>query len=255
VWLGVAFSLATQLHTTALIVLPLVAIGAVLVLRSKLYFQKILLSAAVAFALYVPYFVYDALHGFANFARLFVLGAHNLQGGNAAFSARALWNFFFGTLTPFNYWYTYTNIEPNSLNVVVAAVFTVVLVLLLRNVFVRKLVALNPKRLLYSGEGKAIVWLWLAVSAVVLLLYSRAAHDHYLIVLWPVPLIALVWVVWWLRLRFGVFRSVVFALVVVSALQIVSFYGHGREPWKDFFSTYNARYKNDPNISEIGATW
>jgi hypothetical protein len=128
VWLGVAFSLATQLHTTALIVLPLVAIGAVLVLRSKLYFQKILLSAAVAFALYVPYFVYDALHGFANFARLFVLGAHNLQGGNAAFSARALWNFFFGTLTPFNYWYTYTNIEPNSLNVVVAAVFTVVLV-------------------------------------------------------------------------------------------------------------------------------
>lgn len=203
----------------------------------------------------MPYLVFDAVHGFSNFRRLFVLGAQNLHGGNFISSVRALWNFFEGTLTPFNAWYNYTYIEPNSLYVVVAGVVVMLLVRVLYK-YVRGCHTLGKGTMqLFSREARVLLWAWFIVEMLVILLYSRAAHDHYLIILWPWPLIALTWAVWWLGERFGVFRLAAVTVLVVMSLQVYSFYRRAHVPWSYFFTVYESTYKNMPNISEIGASW
>jgi hypothetical protein len=296
IWWGLLFALATQLHATAMLLLPIVTMLAFLILRLRYHSviarreaadrrsnprllsnnyeiasspsllamtengkvsiarTHIAISAGAALLVYAPYLIYDGLHGFSNLKQLFVLGGRNLQGGHVGFALHALWNFFEGTLTPFNYVYNYTTITPNYLYWIVSIVVGLVLLGVLYGLR-KQSWRLGGGKKEFTKEGLVLVWLWFVVQTLVLLLYSRAAHDHYLIIFWPLPMILLAYLTLWLRARFGVYRVAVCAVLVVSALQIYSFYSRAGQDWSGFFPKYNTEYKNMPNISEIGSKW
>lgn len=250
---GLAFAFASALHTTATLELPVIALVGMVCMRLKLRLRLWCIAGIAVFAVYASYIYHELTHGFSNTLRLFSLGTSALHGGQNTLNARMLWNFWEGTLTPFNYWYSYTAISPNWLYWVVAVCMACVVASLLW--------ALRGKRSLgtrvtgFSKVGTVLLWSWICVASVTLLLYTRGPHDHYIIILWPAPVIVLTWVVFWLKDRFGVFRSVLLLLLVTSALQIYSFTHISHTPWKDFIAIYEADYKNRSDVSEIGAVW
>lgn len=254
-WLGVAFAFATQLHTTAALVLPVVTIVALLIFRVRLTLSKVFVAVVAVFVMYIPYLLYETTHGFTNTLRLFSLGANNLHGGNAWFGVLALWNFFVGTITPFNAWYSYTNLDPNSLYFIVAGVITLVILRLIYAFTFGQASFTRSQVRLFSKEARVLLWLWFLVEALVMILYSRAAHDHYLIVLWPLPIILLTWFIWRIKQMFGIYTSVVLAFVVIFSLQIFSFYRHASTSWSAFLPEYKQHYENNPNLEEIGSRW
>jgi 4-amino-4-deoxy-L-arabinose transferase-like glycosyltransferase len=251
VYLGLAFGLSTQLHATAMIVLPLVTLTTLVVnkYRPKLKTAGIFLAAAVF--TYLPYLFYEFTNRFANFKRLFVLGSKELNGQHYGSGAAAIWNFFQGTLTPFNYWYFYTNIQPNFLYAVVALFATVAVGAILYRIFKNPRPAQSNFKI--SKIGGTIVLSWTVWTCAVLLLFARGVHDHYIIILWPVPLVLLIYLVFWMKAKFGVFYSLTALVVITSLLQIYSFYQLGHTPWSNFMPTYQSKYQNDPSVPEIGS--
>ncbi len=251
VYLGLAFGLSTQLHATAMIVLPLVTLTALILhkYRPRLKTSGIFFAAAVF--TYLPYLFYEFTHHFENFRRLFILGTKELAGGRYASGLNAIWNFFQGTLTPFNYWYGYSNIQPNILYLVVAIFAVVALIMLLYRIFIKR----RPAQACFkiSKTGYSIILSWIIFTCAVLLLFARGVHDHYIIILWPVPMIILTYAVFWMKARFNVFASLLALIIVTSLLQIYSFYQSGHTPWSEFMPTYQKQYQNAPGVSEIGS--
>lgn len=251
--LGLALGLATQLHATAMIVLPPVTLACVIIHKYKFRLRPTLIFLSAIILTYIPYLAFELTHGFLNFKRLFVLGARELDGSHYASGVSAIWNFFQGTLTPFNYWYSYSNIQPNSLYLIVALFAIIALGSMLRQVFKKR--SLQPNNFKISKIGRTIILAWTLITCVVLLLFARGAHDHYIIILWPVPIIILTYTVFWLKSRFGVFNSLVALIIVTSLLQIYSFYNIPHTPWSKFMPVYQSQYQNSPitSVSEIGS--
>jgi hypothetical protein len=163
----------------------------------------------------------------------------------------AIWNFVQGTLTPFNEWYTYTNIEPNILYLPIAILAAALLGLLVYRIFWP--VKSKPPAVKISAAGRNIIWAWAIFGCAVLLSFNRAVHDHYLFILWPLPMIFLVYGCFWLKSHFGVYKSALALFILMSLLQIYSFYRLDHVPWSDFLPTYQKQYQNDPGVPEIGS--
>ena len=251
--MGLAFALASCLHTTATLELPVIALLGLPPTRPTLRFRLWCIAGAAAFVVYAPYLYYELTHGFSNTVRLFGLGASALHGGQNSLNAHMLWNFWEGTLTPFNYWYGYTAISPNWLYWLVTACMALAAVCFLAALRSRQ--SFDKRVTRFSKAGTVLLWSWICVASITLLLYTRGPHDHYIIILWPAPLIVLTWAVFWFKERFGVFKPVLFLLLVTALLQIYSFTHVRHQPWRDFLATYEANYKNRPDVSEIGAVW
>jgi hypothetical protein len=251
VLLGLAFGLATQLHATAMIVLPLVTITTLIINKYRPRIKTAAIFLATVVLTYLPYLFYECTHRFANFSRLFILGTRELGGRHLGAGLYAIWNFFQGTLTPFNYWYSYSNIQPNILYLVVAAAALFVLFDLLYKIFKKQKGAQTNVKI--SKEGLTIILSWIFFTCAVLLMFDRGVHDHYIIILWPVPMIILAYAVFWMKARFNIFASLIMLIVITSLLQIYSFYQFGRTPWSAFWPEYQSHYQNQPGVSEIGS--
>lgn len=252
-YLGFAGALASCLHTTATLELPLIALLGVVLVRPKLHVRMWAATCVAAVVVYAPYIYYESTHGLQNTLRLFSLGTSALQGARGGLNGLILWNFWEGTLTPFNYWYGYTTLTPNWLYWVVALCMAVVAVSLLYALRGRQNLGMRVVR--YSRVGVVLLWSWICTASVTLLVYTKGPHDHYIIILWPAPVIVLTWVVFWLKDRFGVLKPVLALLLVTACLQMYSFLNMPYVPWNSFIATYDARYKNQPDVSEIGAVW
>jgi hypothetical protein len=286
VFLGLPFGLATQLHATAMIILPLVTITALIVHKYKFRLRPTLIFLLAAIFTYLPYLFYEFTHRFSNFSRLFILGTKELGGHHYGSGLFAIWNFFQGTLTPFNYWYGYGIIQPNILYIVVAVFAMAVLIALLYRIFLNPapscgllnpagraaIVPIRPHSKLkdilgrcwikrasvkpcikISKTGWSLILSWIFFTCVVLLLFNRGVHDHYIIILWPVPLILLTYAIFWIKAKYNIFASLLALIIVTSLLQIYSFYQFGRTPWSEFMPVYQKQYQNAQGVSEIGS--
>ncbi len=252
-YLGLAGAFASCLHTTATFELPFIALLGVVLVRPKLHVRMWAATCMAAVVVYIPYIYYECTHGFQNTLRLFSLGTSALQGAQGGLNGRMLWNFWEGTLTPFNYWYGYTIISPNWLYWVVALCMTWVVVCVVYALRGKQNLGMRVVR--YSRLGVALLWSWICVASVTLLVYTKGPHDHYIIILWPAPVIVLTWVLFWLKDRFGVLKPVLALLLVTACLQIYSFINMPYVSWKNFIITYESQYKNQPGVSEVGAVW
>jgi len=251
IYLGLAFGLSIQLHATAMIVLPLVTLTTLILHKYRPRLKTAVIFLAAAAFTYLPYLFYELTHRFENFRRLFILGTKELDGRHYASGLNAIWNFFQGTLTPFNYWYIYSNIQPNILYLVVAAFAAAALVMLLYRIFLKRLPAQTCIKI--SKAGCSIILSWTISTCAVLLLFARGVHDHYIIILWPVPMIILTYAVFWMKAKFSVFTSLLALIIITSLLQIYSFYQFGHTPWSEFMPVYQSQYQNASGISEIGS--
>jgi cytosine/uracil/thiamine/allantoin permease len=120
-----------------------------------------------------------------------------------------------------------------------------------------------------SKTGLSIILSWIFFTCAVLLLFARGVHDHYIIILWPVPMIILTYAVFWMKAKFpaespkghsdgsasggNVFASLLALIIITSLLQIYSFYQLGHTPWSEFMPTYREKYQNSADVSEIGS--
>lgn len=250
-WLGIALGLSTQLHATAMLILPILSISILILNKYRLRLKQVGIFLATIIVTYIPYLWYEFTHGFANIRHLFVLGAQHLGGEHYGAGARAIWNFFEGTLTPFNGWYMYTYIRPNFLYAFVALFAVIFLAVLVYRL--RRPGGGRGGDIAFSKIARQIVFLWTAITCIVILLFNRGVHDHYLIILWPVSLILLTYCIFWIQSHFKTFWPLLILIVVTSLLQIYSFYSLPHTPWSEFFPTYNAEYKNNPATPRIGS--
>ncbi len=251
--LGLSFGLATQLHATAMIVLPLVTVTALLVHKYKFHIKSFLYFLAAGIFSYAPYLYFELTHSFVDFKRLFILGSKELDGSHYTSGIAAIWNFFQGTMTPFNNWYSYTWIQPNSLFIIVAICAVICIAELLFKLLKKEPAQTDICNI--SKPGLTIILAWTFFVCTTLLLFARGVHDHYIIILWPVPIIALAYGISWMKSRFNVFASLIVLIVVTSLLQIYSFYNVEHTSWSTFVPIYQAQYQNSPvsAISEIGS--
>lgn len=251
IFLGLSFGLATQLHATAMIVLPLVTLTALILHKYNLRLKTAGIFLLAVIFTYLPYLFYEFTHGFVNFRRLFILGAKELDGTHYTSGLAAIWNFFEGTLTPFNFWYSYSIIQPNILYLIIALFAAIALVAILYRIFKKPRQEQSGFKI--SKIGMTIVLAWTFITCTVLLLFARGVHDHYIIILWPVPMIILTYTVFWIKAKFNVFASLMALIIVTSLLQIYSFYQFGRTPWSEFMPVYQSKYQNAAGVSEIGS--
>ena len=251
IYLGLAFGLATQLHATAAVILPLVSIAAIITQKYKPKPKTAAIFLAAVIFTYLPYLFFEFANNFSNLKRLFILGTKELSGQHSGSGVTAVWNFFQGTLTPFNGWYTYTNIYPNYLNIIVGLLALFAAAMALYRIFKKPRPVQTDFAI--SKVGGIIVLFWTVFTCTILLLFNRGVHDHYIIVLWPVPLIFLIYAIFWLKAKFNVFVPLVALIVITSLLQIYSFWQFGHTPWSDFMPVYQQHYQNDPTVPEIGS--
>lgn len=253
-WLGLVYGAAAQLHTTAALILPLASVWPIgkYIVGHRQNMAELLkqLGFAIVGAVIVtlPYIWFELTHRFQNLLSLLNFGHQHLSGQNSAFNFQAIVRFFSGSLNPLSLQIDYAYLQPNWLYWIVAVAAIICLIIFLRQVYKhRKTSAALP----ISNAGFAMVVGWFIAGCTISLAFDRALHDHYLIILWPIPVIGFAWLSGWLHRRWNFGYPIVALVVLVSALQLFSLYNQPRPAWQQFFLTY-PRYQNNPNTPNIG---
>lgn len=269
-WLGLSFGIATQLHVTALVVLSCVSLVTLAIFRPGHSFKKIAVAAGAGIVSYLPYLWYEITHRFSDFTRLAQLGAEQLGGAavqlGEPISSGGLSNihtiasFFSVAWLPIqNVNYAFTSLSPQWLGVLVAVAavaFIVYFLYVLLHPGRRKAIehAMAQPMPEISKEGMAIIMSWIIASIAMLLIYRHYARYYYAIILWPTPIILLVYASFWLRKHFGIGHALAILFVIFGAIQIISFEAVPHHwIWTRFYQEYAAQYEHDSNILEIGA--
>jgi len=102
--LAAAFGTATQLHATALLLLPLVLAGALVAGKKNIPLTRWLVMVAVAATLYLPYIIFEFGNGFGNTLRIFRLGQHNFGlwiSSQSVVAITTFWQSWFVSRAPF----------------------------------------------------------------------------------------------------------------------------------------------------------
>jgi hypothetical protein len=82
--------------------------------------------------------------------------------------------------------------------------------------------------------------------------YNRVIPNHYLVILWPFPLIVFAFILTWFYQKFHVAYPIVFLVLLTFIFQVTSYYISPTQSWRVFDKKYEL-YKNLPDISEIGS--
>lgn len=257
--LGCSYSFAAQLHTTAALVLPLAAIWP-LSLKIRHWRQQNLAKTGrlLGFALLgfflpaLPYLYAETASRLANLRSLFTFGAHTLQGKNYLFGLQAILGYFRGALDPFYMSNSYSFIQPTGLYWLVAAGALVIILSVLMAAIKGK-ISLGKKNFPLSANALHLCLAWFAAASVIILLFNKSPHSHYLIIFWPLPVILLAVVFGLAKQHLGIYKSLIFFALLVSALQIFTFYFKKGTPWQDFYAVYGQNYKNNPATPQIGS--
>ncbi|HYE22049.1 MAG TPA: glycosyltransferase family 39 protein, partial [Verrucomicrobiae bacterium] len=185
---GLAFGMATQLHATALLILPILVLICIVIYRQKINYLR-LWPGIVAFAVtFIPYFVYEATHRFVNTTGIIKLGGNHLGLPIKLTSIEALivfWNsIFFFKSDYFNLFLT------NNIAYLILLSALVLFGLALLISYRKKESILVP---IISREGKILLASWFIVTTIVMLLYQAVLPEYYFLIFWPLPVIVFVW--------------------------------------------------------------
>jgi 4-amino-4-deoxy-L-arabinose transferase-like glycosyltransferase len=254
VLLGLSFGCAVQLHVTAMIVLPLVLASVLLFTKAKVTTRSVVVFFSSATAVLGPYLYYELVTRLDEVRRLVHLGATQLGAHTGVLgNLSALYRFAEGTLVPaINPEYSYTYLEPNYLYYPLA-----VGVLVLAGSLVYKLLRhqfdLNASSNIHVGRpGVVILISWIASTVAILLVYRRFVRYYYLIILWPVPMIALALFIFWFKAHFRMYYLVIGLWLLVCLLELYSYETLRSGSWSEFYSEYS-QIRATTNITEIGA--
>jgi 4-amino-4-deoxy-L-arabinose transferase-like glycosyltransferase len=222
--LGLLFGVATQLHATALAILPPLVLAAILIRRQQISWTRLLWSAAVLVVTYVPYIIYESTHKFQNLKRIFQVGGQELSLSKIGQSIAAILNFwqsaFIFTNGFFNLWLDYTSVY------VFLAILYLLVALFVVIVAKRQTNKAPAPKLPISQEGKLLLLLWAVIAIAVYLLFAVPKPLFYFLVVWPIPLILFAWLLIWLKtLNRKLFILLLSTYILAQVIQLGYFYG------------------------------
>ncbi|MBI5530611.1 MAG: glycosyltransferase family 39 protein [Candidatus Doudnabacteria bacterium] len=249
--LGAILAIAGQLHATALLVLPLTFLLSLLLAKKLPNAKQWLALLAAGTITYLPYLFFELTHGFQNTLRLLSLGQNRLTGTHFFDQITAVFGFFSGSLTPFNYYYSYTYLTPNSLYIAVIFLAAACLISAIYQIIKYGVGGSTTTNI--SPEGKKVLYSWSFACFFSLLIYNGPLQAHYLIILWPLPLMLLVFGIFWVNSKIKILKPLLLLLTVTSVLQIYSFYRTEHTGWEQFYKTLHSDYQNRSGIEEIGS--
>jgi hypothetical protein len=269
VGLGLSFGFATELHVTALVVLGVVAVASYALHRPGFSLKKISVALVAFFVSYIPYLWYEFTHSWTDFTRLGQLGAAQVGGSavhvhvaedpiSSIHNWHAVWSFFSAAWLPItNVNYEFTVLRPSWLNIIVALAGVIFLGYFLRALVQKKSsrdTAQSSSSAPISKEAFTILLTWIVTAVVMLLLYRHVARYYYAIVLWPAPIVLLVYASEWMREHFNIGHALAVLFIAFGIVQIISFEAVPHHfSWKNFYQEYEASYVHDPNILKIGS--
>jgi 4-amino-4-deoxy-L-arabinose transferase-like glycosyltransferase len=109
--LGLLVGFASQLHTTALVVLiPLVMLTLIFT-RANIGFKNIIVLVLSFLVSNILYFYFEISVRLQNFYSLLHLASENLHGSQVLNNLNVITNFFVGSLSPFSRYYPFTNLQ------------------------------------------------------------------------------------------------------------------------------------------------
>lgn len=186
VGLGIAAGVATQLHATAFLLVPLLLVTALWRLPTK-KFRLIFFTLLPVIATYLPYIIYETRHGWINFFRIAELGTNSYSLAIRPTSLLAIGDFFMSIFF-FHNGYFYLFFKNPILFYCLAGlllIFAVWAVVLIRR-SADKLMNLEM-----DSVGKYLLGSWAIIGLAIFLFYTRGVAQFYFLALWPVPLILL----------------------------------------------------------------
>jgi hypothetical protein len=228
--------MATQLHATALLILPLVLIGILLTKRKLNLSWRLLAFIVPVILLYFPYIVYEYQNNFSNTLGILHLGQGNFSVliktssvinvvmflQSLVISRTALFDFF----------------EEHFFTAVFLFVF-LLCSLAWAILWSRKN---SSKEKILTSEGKIIIKWWGVVGLLIFLLFQLPLQPFYFLVLWPLPIILFAWLIGNL-----VKRNSLIVFVIISVFSVTQLF----QLWYFYPKTYIARFDHKNLLSDF----
>jgi hypothetical protein len=180
----VSLGIATQLHATAMVILPAMLIAVVLASKKLPRLEQAAALVAAGVIMYIPYLYYELTHHFTNFFSILNLGGSNFSLVVRQGSLLSVGNFFMSFL-----WYRngyFDMLQFNSRLFFVSLILVCVLVLWSLYEY-RKLK--SPIEKCFNQTGRFLLLIWLIVPLPIFLFFKKDMQVFYFLSLWPLPII------------------------------------------------------------------
>jgi len=220
VGLGICLGIATQLHPTALLLLPAVLALVVARKRKSFSWQDLLIAGVTATISYLPYLFLQVRNSFQDYQRVGELGVHSF--GWIKFPSVQVVVVFWDSLFFFrNNYFNFPEIN-RGLYLTLLPFYFVIILLLWWTWRVSKTLRIPVP---ITPEGKFLLTGWITLGTAMLLFYQGKVPHFYFLVLWPLPAFFLAWLVYWLAVNRSWLAKYVFGLFLfVQFIHIFYFF-------------------------------
>ncbi len=187
--LGLLFGTASQLHTTALVLMVLVMSAAAVKFRLRPSWQQAAVFLLICGILYLPYGIFEVRHDFALSKTLAQIGQYQAAAGSRLQVFLGFLNFF-GSLLIFKdgFFSYFPDYAPWFF---AAAALAAALVLFALWLIVGKKIRLRTAGL--STAGRFLFPAWLGAGLLMYLASAVPPAFYYYLAMWPAPAILLAW--------------------------------------------------------------
>lgn len=217
--LAISFGIATQLHSTAMVVLPVILLWLLLQKKIALNWKQYIIMVFTNVVLYFPFLFFEVTHDFENFRRLLALGGHNFSLFIKAQSAASIVLFWSRSVIFQN---SFVDLSQSHPWVYYLLLPWPILFLLGVLFFLRRVKPINRLPLHLAYPGKMLLFLWISISTLMFLFFQPYIQHFYFLVLWPAPILLLVGGLWWLRQNSA--KLFIIGVIVFLSLQLVQLF-------------------------------
>jgi len=222
--LGVSLGIATQLHATALLILPPIMLIGLTVRGRWMGWGKAGAVGLLVLLCYSPYILYEFFNNFQIIRGLIHLGSGRFSLALNYAALGPMLNFFNSVFVVSNDFFDFYSLHL-TLSVVLiflCVVVPVVWFLVTKNKNKADVVKNNMAP---SAEGFLLMSLWLGGGIMMFLLFAIQPQFFYFLCLWPLPIIGFTWLL--LRIKNNnvlLYRYMLAVLVIAQAIQLYYFF-------------------------------
>lgn len=218
--LGFALGIGTQLHATALIILPIIFVLSLIFYRKRVNIKSTLLVIVSSLATYLPFIIFEVQHKFINTFGIFRLG-HSYLSLTPNLSAVDPLIIFFGRLFFLRTGY----FDLAAFNAKIYYILLVLLVIVGVWIAYRLRVRQFLPALQISKPGNFLLFSWLIVGCLVFIFFTNKIQDYYFLSLWPLPVLFFAWALSTLYINLPKPTLVLFFLFILAqAVQIYYYF-------------------------------
>ncbi|OGE80637.1 MAG: hypothetical protein A2660_00820 [Candidatus Doudnabacteria bacterium RIFCSPHIGHO2_01_FULL_45_18] len=215
---GVSLGLATQLHATALLILPVVYVLSIFLYRKIIQVKGIMITVIFAALTYIPYLVYELQHDFINTFGIFRLGEHYFSFFPHIISLKAIMIFWYSLVFFKNGYFDFFSIN-KVIYLAVSFLFVLIAVWVWYKIRSFRGALTNSP---ISTEGNFLLLTWMTVGTLIFVFFQGRVPEFYFLVLWPIPLIYFAYASSWLYKNFP--KEAISLLVLFMMAQAVQLY-------------------------------